>query len=93
MLPEDGSYASCSGCGRYGGWANSGEVDIMEIANTMQEVSAGLEQPTVEGRYGGMPHSHWLPPCPALPVNHPTDRFSISHCVMQLKGTLHFGGM
>lgn len=43
MLPEDGSYASCSGCGRYGGWANSGEIDIMEIANTMQEVRAGRE--------------------------------------------------
>lgn len=54
MLPEDGSYASCSGCGRYGGWANSGEIDIMEIANTMQEVRAGPGQPTFEALGSGV---------------------------------------
>lgn len=53
MLPEDGSYASCSGCGRYGGWANSGEIDIMEIANTVQEVGGARED------LGGMPEGGW----------------------------------
>ena len=35
MLPAAGSNAGCSGCGGYGTWAASGEIDIMEAANDM----------------------------------------------------------
>jgi beta-glucanase (GH16 family) len=39
-LPEDPNrYDTCSGCGAYGGWPASGELDIMEAANRMQMVS------------------------------------------------------
>lgn len=31
MLPETGSTPDCSGCGRYGVWPASGEIDIMEM--------------------------------------------------------------
>jgi len=33
MLPEMGAQANCSGCGVYGQWPASGEIDIMEAAN------------------------------------------------------------
>ena len=33
MLPEDGSTDTCSGCGSYGGWPRSGEIDIQESVN------------------------------------------------------------
>ena len=36
MLPAEGS-ASCSGCGAYGGWPASGEIDIVEAFNTATE--------------------------------------------------------
>lgn len=35
MLPEDQSLARCSGCGKYGKWARSGEIDIFESSNDM----------------------------------------------------------
>jgi beta-glucanase (GH16 family) len=39
-LPEDPNhYDTCSGCGTYGGWPASGELDIMEAANRMHMVS------------------------------------------------------
>jgi beta-glucanase (GH16 family) len=38
MLPQY-SDSRCSGCGRYGGWASSGEIDIFEAKNDMKEVS------------------------------------------------------
>lgn len=39
MLPET-SNKSCSGCGRYGAWSSSGEIDIWESVNTMSDVIA-----------------------------------------------------
>jgi hypothetical protein len=38
LLPQSGSNAKCSGCGVYGTWASSGELDIMESKNTMNKV-------------------------------------------------------
>lgn len=38
LLPEDGATDECSGCGTYGGWPASGEIDIMEAANDMTKV-------------------------------------------------------
>ena len=37
MLPT-GSDDKCSGCGHYGTWAASGEIDIFESVNNMDEV-------------------------------------------------------
>jgi beta-glucanase (GH16 family) len=31
MLPEEGATSGCSGCGKYGQWPASGEIDIMEM--------------------------------------------------------------
>lgn len=31
LLPEEGANRQCSGCGRYGIWPRSGEIDIMEM--------------------------------------------------------------
>ncbi|KAI8112264.1 hypothetical protein M9434_003588 [Picochlorum sp. BPE23] len=36
MLPDSGNN-SCSGCGKYGIWAQSGEIDIFEAVNNMEE--------------------------------------------------------
>lgn len=33
MLPHDDAQEWCSGCGKYGGWPKSGEIDIMEHIN------------------------------------------------------------
>lgn len=38
MLPEEGATADCSGCGSYGQWPLSGEIDLMESYNNMSEV-------------------------------------------------------
>lgn len=45
MLP-DTSNSSCSGCGKYGPWSASGEIDIFEGVNTMREALGTLH-------YGG----------------------------------------
>lgn len=45
MLPTT-SNSSCSGCGRYGIWAASGEIDLFESVNDMKEVSTTVH-------YGG----------------------------------------
>lgn len=42
MLPEDGANAGCSGCGRYGTWASSGEIDIAELANDMRTLQGTI---------------------------------------------------
>jgi len=42
MLPEAGATAECSGCGVYGSWPDSGEIDIMEAANNMTVVNGTL---------------------------------------------------
>jgi hypothetical protein len=40
MLPEPpNSNRSCLGCGVYGGWCNSGEIDIMEHRDTENKVT------------------------------------------------------
>ncbi|KAL4451764.1 hypothetical protein ABPG75_007426 [Micractinium tetrahymenae] len=72
MLPEDGSYSYCSGCGRYGGWANSGEIDIMEVANTMQEVKGTLH-------FGGFwPYNVFSTGTGTLPTGRPfSDAFHV----------------
>jgi beta-glucanase (GH16 family) len=44
MLPEDDASQACSGCGRHGVWAASGEMDIMETANEARMVSGRLVQ-------------------------------------------------
>ena len=31
LLPEEGATKDCSGCGKYGIWPRSGEIDIMEM--------------------------------------------------------------
>jgi len=33
LLPMDDKMPWCSGCGKYGGWCSSGEIDIMEHIN------------------------------------------------------------
>jgi len=38
MLPEAGSTLNCSGCGVYGYWPRSGEIDIVEAVNGMNNV-------------------------------------------------------
>ena len=42
MLPEEGAKASCSGCGKYGNWPASGEIDIMETHGQMDSVNGTL---------------------------------------------------
>ncbi|KAG7673251.1 hypothetical protein Ndes2526B_g03321 [Nannochloris sp. 'desiccata'] len=41
MLPEQ-SPSNCSGCGRYGKWPASGEIDIFEAANDMSNIQGTL---------------------------------------------------
>ena len=43
MLPSDGANMGCSGCGRHGVWAASGEIDIMELANDMKSLQVGVK--------------------------------------------------
>lgn len=38
LLPEDNPHPMASGYGSYGGWAASGELDVIEMANDMTEV-------------------------------------------------------
>jgi len=42
MLPEEGSRADCSGCGKYGNWPASGEIDIMETFGSMAGVNGTI---------------------------------------------------
>lgn len=46
MLPDDGN-TSCSGCGKFGQWAQSGEIDIFESVNDMKEALGTIH-------YGGI---------------------------------------
>lgn len=41
LLPADGANMGCSGCGRHGVWAASGEIDVMELANDMKSLQVG----------------------------------------------------
>ena len=45
MLPSE-TPPTCSGCGAYGGWPTSGEIDILECVNDMNTVYGSLH-------YGG----------------------------------------
>ena len=49
LLPEEGSTRHCSGCGKYGPWPSSGEIDVMEMFG-------GKENSKVHGtvHYGGV---------------------------------------
>jgi hypothetical protein len=51
MLPEQGAGANCTGCGAYGAWPLSGEIDIMEAANDMAGVNG-------TAHYGGPGDQH-----------------------------------
>ncbi len=42
----------CSGCGKYGGWVSSGEIDIMEHVNTETKTNSALHS-------GGKPDVLW----------------------------------
>lgn len=42
MLPEEGARPDCSGCGKYGEWPASGEIDIMETFGQMKGVNGTL---------------------------------------------------
>lgn len=42
LLPEEGATEQCSGCGSYGDWPLSGEIDVMESFNDMKEVLGTL---------------------------------------------------
>lgn len=42
LLPEAGATDNCSGCGVYGNWPSSGEIDIMEAVNTMWVIIGSL---------------------------------------------------
>lgn len=54
MLPETGASASCSGCGKWGTWATSGEIDIAELRNQMTEVLGTVH-------YGGVwPNNRYI---------------------------------
>jgi hypothetical protein len=52
LLPNT-DKADCLGCGDFGGWCSSGEVDILETRN-----ADGLFQSTVV--YGGLKDAGWL---------------------------------
>jgi beta-glucanase (GH16 family) len=39
MLPERGARDDCVGCGAYGAWPLSGEIDVMEAANMAEHVA------------------------------------------------------
>ena len=39
MLPEQGARDDCMGCGAYGGWPASGELDIMESSGNMSQIA------------------------------------------------------
>jgi len=49
LLPEEGSTRQCSGCGAYGQWPASGEIDVMEMFG-------GKENSKIHGtvHYGGV---------------------------------------
>lgn len=42
MLPEEGARPDCSGCGIYGDWPASGEIDIMETFGDMKGVNGTI---------------------------------------------------
>lgn len=42
LLPHDKTNPWCSGCGKYGGWPSSGEIDIMEHLNKEMKIYATI---------------------------------------------------
>lgn len=60
MLPEEGATDGCSGCGPYGGWPASGEIDLQESVNGATAAVGTIH-------YGGTTHqmvSGWTPLVP-----------------------------
>lgn len=49
LLPQVGAWmqSTCLGCGAYGNWAASGEIDVAEAANDMTSVQGTIH-------YGGL---------------------------------------
>ncbi len=41
LLPAAGADYGCVGCGAYGSWPASGEVDLLDVSNNMADVSFG----------------------------------------------------
>lgn len=39
LLPTPRTGATCVGCGAYGPWPASGEVDVLDVSNSMVDVS------------------------------------------------------
>ena len=40
LLPAAGANSTCVGCGAYGAWPASGEVDLLDVSNNMADVRA-----------------------------------------------------
>lgn len=74
MLPADNATAACSGCGRHGVWAASGEIDILEAANDATKVSPAPGLPADLGHGIVCPCAliAWLrpPPLPRAGAGH-----------------------
>jgi hypothetical protein len=61
MLPEPPSgNRSCLGCGVYGGWCNSGEIDIMEHRDTENKVIGVVRYNDTKGCSNGPQYSQPL---------------------------------
>lgn len=70
MLPADDATASCSGCGRHGVWAASGEIDIMEVANDATQVCNCCQRCVVA--FVSVPLLRCLLFCVVLRCRHPS---------------------
>ena len=94
MLPSEGATDGCSGCGRYGNWAASGEIDIMEASGAMTTVRRGPGWWREEGLAGVVQLVFGSQADPAEHIfqspashSHPSAPFP-----PQVDGTIHFGG-
>ena len=58
MLPED-SPEFCSGCGVYGGWPASGEIDIMEAVNDMYTIYSTMHYGGPAGTMSSAWYNSW----------------------------------
>jgi beta-glucanase (GH16 family) len=78
MLPEDGASPYCSGQGQHGGWAASGEVDVMETGNDARMVN----------RWGcSLPGA-----CTAFHRCALREAHHCSTSTSQVVGSIHYGG-
>ncbi|KAL4553472.1 hypothetical protein Ndes2526B_g03322 [Nannochloris sp. 'desiccata'] len=58
LLPEAGARTTCSGCGQYGIWPSSGEIDVMEAVNSMDRIIGSVHY----GREGEHKYSSYFTP-------------------------------